>query len=112
MTTSKKCSTRQSPSNHEASWRSALRRRLKRSWPVLRMSGGMVSVCVSLFFMSCALGLIPDRDTAVLAGRQSLCENLAVYSSLAAQKEDWEWADAGLKAAVERNPSLLSAGIR
>jgi hypothetical protein len=86
--------------------------RVRRYWPALRMSAGLASLCVSVFFIGCILGLVPDRDAAVMAGRKALCENLAVYSSLAAQKDDLELANAGLKAAVERNSSLLSAGLR
>jgi diguanylate cyclase (GGDEF)-like protein/putative nucleotidyltransferase with HDIG domain/PAS domain S-box-containing protein len=88
------------------------KRRLRSSWPALRMSGGLVSLCVSVYFIGCALGFVPDRDAAVLAGRKALCESLAVHSSLAAQKDDLPSAEAALKAAVERNPSLLSAGLR
>src|SRR4051812_9570251 len=85
---------------------------VRRYWPALRMSAGLASLCVSVFFIGCVLGLVPDRNAAVMAGRKALCENLAVYSSLAAQKDDLELADAGLKAAVARNTSLLSAGLR
>lgn len=85
---------------------------VRRYWPAIRLSAGLVSLCVSVFFIACALGLVPDRDAAVLAGRKALCESLAVHSSLSAQKNDLESAEAGLKAAVERNPSIISAGLR
>jgi diguanylate cyclase (GGDEF)-like protein len=86
--------------------------RVHRYWPALRLSAGLVSLCVIVFLVGCALGLAPDRDAAVLARRKALCESLAVHCSLAAQKDDLESAEAGLQAALERNPDILSAGLR
>ncbi len=81
-------------------------------WSAIRFSAGLVSLCVSVFFIACALGLVPDRDAAVVAGRKALSESLAVHTSLAAQKEELDSAQAGLQAAVDRNPDVLSAGLR
>jgi len=85
---------------------------VQRYWPAIRLSAGLVSLCVSVYFIGCALGLMPDHDAAVLAGRKALCESLAVHCSLSAQKDDFEAAEAGLRAAVERNSSVVSAGLR
>ena len=63
-------------------------------------------------FIACSLGLVPDRYAAVLAGRKSLCESLAVHSSLCAQKNDLAAIEAGLKAALDRNSEIRSIGLR
>lgn len=85
---------------------------VRRYWPAIRLSAGLVSLAVSVFFIACALGLVPDRDAAVVAGRKALTESLAVQCSLSAQKEDLDSAQAALQAAVDRNPDVVSAGLR
>jgi hypothetical protein len=50
-----------------------------------RVSTGLVSLLVSILFAAQALGLMPDREGAVVDGRKALCEALAIHCSLAAQ---------------------------
>jgi PAS domain S-box-containing protein len=77
-----------------------------------RISIGLASLTVSLLLSAHALGLLPDRDGAVLDGRKALCENLAVTCSLAAQSDDLPTIRAALRAVVERNRDVVSAAIR
>src|SRR5688500_5683934 len=82
---------------------------VRRLWPAMRLSAGLVSLCLSVMFIAGAMGLIPDRFGAIMAGRKAFCESLAVHCSLAAQKNDLSLAKAALNAAVERNGDILSA---
>src|SRR5262249_55713703 len=63
-------------------------------------------------FAAQALGLIPGRDSAVLYGRRALSESVAVLCSLGVQQDNLPTAEAGIRAIAERNPDLLSAGLR
>jgi diguanylate cyclase (GGDEF)-like protein/putative nucleotidyltransferase with HDIG domain/PAS domain S-box-containing protein len=85
---------------------------VRRLWPAIRLSAGLVSLCLSVMFIAGALGLIPDRFGAIMAGRKSLCESLAVQCSLAAQKGDLPTAEAALRTAIERHDDVLSIGLR
>ena len=58
------------------------------------------------------VGLIPDRTKAVIDGRKTLCEALAVDYSLAAGNGDLHTIRQGLDAIVKRDPDVLSVGLR
>jgi hypothetical protein len=55
---------------------------------MLRLTFGLTSIVLSVLFAAQALGLIPDRDSAVVEARKSLAEMLAVHCSLSAQRRD------------------------
>ena len=76
-----------------------------------------IALCISmlvLFFMLLAytLGLIPDPRVEVVHGRLKLCESIAVTCSQYASRNELKRAQALLQVVVERNPDLLSAGLR
>ena len=79
---------------------------------MLRISLALASLCVCLLLAGSALGLVPDRDTAVIQGRKSLCEALAINCSLAAGQKDTSTIEAATRAIVKRNEDILSAGVR
>jgi PAS domain S-box-containing protein len=77
-----------------------------------RISLGLASITLSVLFAAQALGLVPDRHGAVLAGRKALGELLAVQGSLAAQRDDLPALKAVLEAVQRRNPDVRSAAVR
>jgi signal transduction histidine kinase/DNA-binding response OmpR family regulator len=77
-----------------------------------RISFGIVSLVLSLLFIAHAVGLLPDRDQAVIQGRKTLCESIAVACSLAAQQNDTAAIEAITRAMAARNPHILSAAVR
>ncbi len=79
---------------------------------MFRISLGLVSLLLSTLFAANALGLLPDREGAVIDGRKSLCEALAISCSLAAQNNDLPAIKTLTQAVVHRNPDILSAGVR
>jgi two-component system sensor histidine kinase/response regulator len=79
---------------------------------MFRISIGLASITLSILFAAQAIGLVPDRQSAVLDGRKALCETLAVHCSLAAKQNDLPSIRAALAAARQRNPHILSAAIR
>jgi PAS domain S-box-containing protein len=79
---------------------------------MLRVSFGLSSITLAILFAAQALGLIPDYDGAVLDGRKTLCEAIAIQCSLAVQRNDFASVGTTTAAILERQPDLLSAGIR
>ena len=58
------------------------------------------------------LDIIPDHREYVMAGRGTLCEALAMNSSAFVNAADIRRLEAVLRGVVERNPEILSAGVR
>jgi diguanylate cyclase (GGDEF)-like protein/PAS domain S-box-containing protein len=58
------------------------------------------------------IGLIPNRTEAILAQRARVCESLAVYCSVAAQKDDIPTVLAAMQILVKKNEDVLSAAVR
>ncbi len=79
---------------------------------MLRMSFGLVSLTLSLLFAARALGLMADRDGAVVEGRKALSEAVAISCSLAAQENNRPAIEETLRAVAQRNPDLESVGLR
>ena len=82
------------------------------SWRAIRFSAGLASLCVSVFFIACALGFFPIRDAAVIEARHALVESLAANAALATQSQDLEAARSALRSAIAHYPNLISAGLR
>jgi signal transduction histidine kinase/DNA-binding response OmpR family regulator len=79
---------------------------------MIRISLGIASLIVSTLFAAHALGLIPDRDGAVVNGRKGLCESVAIAASLAVMNHDDKAVGETIRAIAERNHDILSAGVR
>jgi diguanylate cyclase (GGDEF)-like protein/PAS domain S-box-containing protein len=77
-----------------------------------RIALGLASITLSAAIVAGLLGLIPDRNRAVLEGRSRLCESTAISFTLLAAHDQAEQFQAGLEAMANRNPDLLSAAIR
>jgi PAS domain S-box-containing protein len=74
---------------------------------------GLTSMVVSLLLLALFSGLVPDRDAAVVAGRASLAEAVAVSTSALINDDD---ADNRLQQVLgfikQRNPQLLAIDVR
>lgn len=77
-----------------------------------RIALGQSSLLMSIMLLAIFLGFVPNRDTAVLDGRAALAEALAANSSMLVAQSDIKRLGTDLKLIVERNPELLSAGLR
>ena len=80
--------------------------------PDIRISFGLVLFTMTLLMGVDMLGLLPDPNKAVLDLRKKTCESLAVYASLAVQKEDFRAIQTTLEVLKERNGDILSAALR
>jgi diguanylate cyclase (GGDEF)-like protein/PAS domain S-box-containing protein len=78
----------------------------------LRLAFGLACLTLSVLLAAQALGLVPDRDKAVLEGRADLAESVAVQACLAVQHDDMATVRSVLLALVARNPQVESAGLR
>ncbi len=72
----------------------------------------LVCLLLSAVLMADSLGIAPDADKEVLAGRRAFCESVAINCSLLAADGDIRKLRAGLEAIVARNDDVLSAGLR
>jgi diguanylate cyclase (GGDEF)-like protein len=79
---------------------------------LFRPAAAIASIAMSAVLLSQTFGLFPDRDLAILDARKCLIESVAVYSSSAAQRDDWESLRSVLFQIGERNPDVLSIGVR
>ena len=77
-----------------------------------RIAFSLASLVLALVCCAQSLGLIPDTRPAIVAGRQSLCEAVALQACLAAQREDVAALRAVTTSLVQRNASVKSAEIR
>ena len=80
--------------------------------PVLRITLGLVLITISILLLVDMVGLLPDRNEAVIEGRKALAESLAIQYSVAAQKRDINSIKASMRILVQRNPDVLSAALR
>src|SRR5690349_18243044 len=79
---------------------------------VVRSSLALVSLTISILFAALAAGLVPDRHQAVLLGRKNLCEAVAIECARGVQQKDLTETQRVLEKVLQRNPDMLSAGIR
>jgi hypothetical protein len=78
----------------------------------LRHAAGLASLTLSLLLVAQSLGIIPDRDGAILAGRKSLCESIAIQTAQAAQFNRASQLKEVFDQMAGRNPDLVSLAIR
>jgi hypothetical protein len=85
---------------------------VKFNFLTLRVSLALACLTASVLFAAAALGLLPDRDGAILDGRKTLCETIAIDGSIAVVRRDTSTLKTSLHAILARNPDLLSAAVR
>ncbi len=77
-----------------------------------RMAFGLASITVFAVLLAGLIGLIPDRDSAVMQGRARLCQSAGISFTLLANREDFAKVRLGLEALVSQNSELLTAAVR
>ena len=77
-----------------------------------RIAIGQVFLVMSALMCAFLLGLVPDRQAAIIDGRGQLSEAIALRTSAAVSQRDIDGAHAVLEAIVHRNPQVMSAAIR
>ncbi|MBI5759285.1 MAG: diguanylate cyclase [Planctomycetales bacterium] len=85
---------------------------MKRIYLPLRLAAGLSSLTLSLLFVAQSLGIVPDREGAILDGRKSLCESVAIQTAQAAQFQQVGQLKNIFDQIATRNPDLLSLAIR
>ena len=80
--------------------------------PDVRISLGLALFTMTLLMGVDMLGVLPDPNKGVLDLRKKTCESLAVYASLAVQKEDLRAIQTTLDVLKQRNEDILSAALR
>ena len=80
--------------------------------PILRLSVGLILVTISLLLVSDLLGLAPNRTRAEIDTRKTIAETLAVRISGDMATRRLDSVVETLRALVERNDAVLSAGLR
>lgn len=76
-----------------------------------RLSLGLASILASLLMTAAFLGVIPDRNSAILEGRAALAETIAANSSIFITRSDLRRMEANLSLIIERNEEILSAAV-
>ena len=77
-----------------------------------RLAFGQVSLLISVLLAASLFGLMPDRTGAVRQGRAALAESIAANSTILITQDDVDRLEGILQLVVDRNPDLLSAGLR
>jgi diguanylate cyclase (GGDEF)-like protein/PAS domain S-box-containing protein len=80
--------------------------------PYIRIGIGLALFTMTLLMGVDTLGVFPDPNKAVLDMRKKTCESLAVYASLAVQREDLRAIQTTLDVLKQRNEDIVSAALR
>ena len=73
---------------------------------------GLSTLTVSVLLVASYIGLIPDRTGALRDGRTALTESLAASSTVLATRGDPQLMESTMQLVVQRNPDVLSIGLR
>src|SRR5262245_22465039 len=77
-----------------------------------RITIGLASLLVTVLCTAMMLGLVPERRSAILAGRGALCEAIAVSASDYISRGELRRLEAMLHVLLDRNAEIASAGVR
>jgi len=85
--------------------------------PKARIAFGLVGIMCSLVMLCFSFNIIPDRGSAVRAGRAALAESVAIYSTALVKTVNYQGANVqrlndDFKLLVERNKDLQSLALR
>ncbi len=78
----------------------------------IRLAVALVCVGVSLILSAQWLGLIPDPIAMTLESRKARCEIISINASAHIRKQQWVDLTSSLKTIIQRDPDLLSIGLR
>lgn len=77
-----------------------------------RITLSLVAMGLTILLGSQLLGILPNERDAIIRGRSSLCESIAIQFSVLAVRGDQNGMEASLKAILGRNPEIQSIGLR
>jgi diguanylate cyclase (GGDEF)-like protein/PAS domain S-box-containing protein len=80
--------------------------------PTLQMTVGLLSMMLSLIFIACSIGLIPNANEAALEARQRAAESLAVQLASLVTRNDIAGINDTITSVVGRNGDVLSIAVR
>ena len=78
----------------------------------IRLAVALVCVGVSLILSAQWLGLVPDPIALKLESRKAQCEVISINATAHVRKKQWVDLTSTLKTITQRNPDLLSIGLR
>ena len=78
----------------------------------LKLAFAMVCVGASLILGAQWLGIIPDQSRELMRSRHALSEAVAINASSHVRKQQWLDLQTTLQTLVDRDPDLLSIGLR
>ena len=77
-----------------------------------RITLSLVAMMLTTLLSAHLLGLMPNEREAILRGRESLCESIAIQCSVYASRGDLDAIETCFKAISSRNPDIQSMGLR
>jgi PAS domain S-box-containing protein len=77
-----------------------------------RIAVGQTSLLLTVLLVASFLGVIPDRNEAVLQGRSALAEVTAMNTSILVTRSDLRRIEASLQLLVTRHEDILSGAVR
>lgn len=85
---------------------------MRRFSTIFLIAMNLVGLSMTVIFAAFGMGFVPDDRAAVMAGRGSLCETVAINCVGLARKNEIRSLEGMLTAVQERNPAILSVGVR
>src|ERR1700721_1662478 len=80
--------------------------------PTPQISTGLLSLTISLIFIACSFGFLPNEEKAALEARAKISETLAVQLANLAGRNDADAIKDTIDAVVGRNDDILSIAVR
>lgn len=77
-----------------------------------RIAISLGALSVSVLLAAHMMGMLPSEQRALMRGRSTLCESLAVNFSLMADRGDIDSMEKGLRVIKHRNPDIVSIAVR
>ncbi|MCP4334414.1 MAG: diguanylate cyclase [Gammaproteobacteria bacterium] len=81
-------------------------------FPAMRISFALALLSACILLSADMLGYTLDEDAQALQNRKQIAESLAIQLSVMEPKKEIEKIERAIRLIAERNPSILSAGIR
>jgi PAS domain S-box-containing protein len=78
----------------------------------LKIVFGLLMLLLSALCLSIVMGFVPSEQSATNRGRATLSETIAVSASAFVARNDMIALDAVLRGVVQRNPDIVSLGVR
>jgi diguanylate cyclase (GGDEF)-like protein/PAS domain S-box-containing protein len=77
-----------------------------------RITLSLVAIVLTILLSANLLGLMPSDREAILRGRESVCESIAIQCSVLASRGDLDAIDTCFQATTSCNPDIQSMGLR